>query len=202
MTPGSTQPNPSPRPAPPPSPPPPLLPGATAHIIFICYGFLTNIIVTAMLILGGAAVMEALTGVSVYAAAFLIPGGCIIYAAVGGLKGTVIAEWLNVSVIYLALLIFMFQVYATSPDLGSISKVWNNLNAVAEVHPVEDNMGGSYMTMFSKSGIIFGIINIIGNFGTVFVDQAYWQGAIAAKPSATYKGYLLGGICWFAIPFT
>jgi hypothetical protein len=28
------------------------------------------------------------------------------------------------------------------------------------------------------------------------------QGAIAAKPSATYKGYLLGGLCWFAIPFT
>ncbi len=29
-----------------------------------------------------------------------------------------------------------------------------------------------------------------------------WQSAIAAKPTATYKGYLLGGLCWFAIPFT
>lgn len=46
------------------------------------------------------------------------------------------------------------------------------------------------------------MINIIGNFGTVFVDQAYWQGAIAAKPEATYKGYFLGGMCWFTIPFT
>ena len=36
----------------------------------------------------------------------------------------------------------------------------------------------------------------------VFVDQAYWQSAIAAKPSATHRGYILGGICWFAIPFT
>merc|ERR1711966_96615 len=53
-----------------------------------------------------------------------------------------------------------------------------------------------------RSGIIFGIINIIGNFGTVFVDQSYWQGAIAAKPAATYKGYLLGGIAWFSIPFS
>lgn len=26
----------------------------------------------------------------------------------------------------------------------------------------------------SKGGLIFGIINIIGNFGTVFCDQAYW----------------------------
>ncbi|KAG2494462.1 hypothetical protein HYH03_007514 [Edaphochlamys debaryana] len=176
--------------------------GTTAHVVFTCYGFMTNIIVTAMLILGGAAVMEALSGVSVYAASFLIPAGVVIYTAVGGLKGTVIAEWLNVTVIYLALLIFMFQVYATNPDLGSITTVYSRLTAIAEKYPVPDNMGGSYMTMFSKSGIIFGIINIIGNFGTVFVDQSYWQGAIAAKPSATYKGYLLGGLCWFAIPFT
>ncbi len=54
--------------------------------------------------------------------------------------------------------------------------------------------------MFSESGLIFGIINIIGNFGTVFVDQSYWQSAIAARPTATYKGYILGGLCWFAIP--
>jgi hypothetical protein len=46
------------------------------------------------------------------------------------------------------------------------------------------------------------VINIVGNFGTVFVDQSYWQSAIAAKPSATYKGYILGGLCWFSIPFT
>lgn len=41
-----------------------------------------------------------------------------------------------------------------------------------------------------------------GNFGTVFVDQAYWQSAIAAKPSSSHKGYLLGGMLWFCIPFT
>ncbi|PNW79617.1 hypothetical protein CHLRE_08g360250v5 [Chlamydomonas reinhardtii] len=176
--------------------------GTTAHVVFTCYGFLTNIIVTAMLILGGAAVMEALTGVSVYAASFLIPAGVVMYTAVGGLKGTVVAEWLNVSVIYIVMLIFMFQVYATNPDLGSIATVYQRLAVMSIKYPVADNMGGSYMTMFSKSGIIFGIINIIGNFGTVFVDQSYWQGAIAAKPSATYRGYLLGGLCWFAIPFT
>ena len=40
--------------------------------------------------------------------------------------------------------------------------------------------------------MIFGIINLVGNFGTVFVDQAYWQSAIAAKPSSSHKGYILG----------
>jgi Na+/proline symporter len=56
--------------------------------------------------------------------------------------------------------------------------------------------------MASAGGLMFGIINIVGNFGTVFVDQAYWQRAIAAQPGSTVKGFLLGGLCWFAIPFT
>merc|ERR1739846_48380 len=68
--------------------------------------------------------------------------------------------------------------------------------------PVDGNEDGSYLTMLSSGGLIFGIINIVGNFGTVFVDQSYWQSAIAAKPSSAAKGYLLGGIFWFAIPFS
>ena len=63
------------------------------------------------------------------------------------------------------------------------------------------NRGGSYLTMLSVSGLEFGIINIVGNFGTVFVDQSYWQSAIAASPASAHKGYLLGGLVWFTIPF-
>jgi urea-proton symporter len=58
---------------------------------------------------------------------------------------------------------------------------------------VKGNEAGSYLTMISGDGLMFGIINIIGNFGTVFVDQSYWQSAIAARPSSAAKGYLLGG---------
>lgn len=64
-----------------------------------------------------------------------------------------------------------------------------------------DNRGGSYLTMMSLDGFLFGIINIVGNFGTVFVDQSYWQSAIAASPASAHKGYLLGGLVWFTIPF-
>jgi urea-proton symporter len=53
------------------------------------------------------------------------------------------------------------------------------------------------MTMRSKNGLIFGVINIIGNFATVFEDQAYWQRAIASRPGTTVKAYLLGGLAWF-----
>ena len=40
-----------------------------------------------------------------------------------------------------------------------------------------------------------------GNFGTVFVDQSYWQSAVAAKPRQGVWGFLFGGLVWFAVPF-
>ena len=81
---------------------------------------------------------------------------------------------------------------------------WEPLDYVKEDYhhgPVNGNRGGSYLTMLSEDGLSFGIINIIGNFGTVFVDQSYWQSAIAAKPGSAHKGYVLGGMVWFVIPF-
>merc|ERR1712196_715941 len=58
----------------------------------------------------------------------------------------------------------------------------------------------SLATMASPSGLLFGITNIVGNFGTVFVDQSYWQSAIAVKPESAASGYILGGVVWFAVP--
>lgn len=176
--------------------------GTTAHLVFLFFAILTNFIVTAMLILGGAAVVNAVTGVNIYAASMLIPISVVFYTMQGGLMACFVSSWGHVSVIYIALLIFLWRVYAGPSELGSTDKVWENLMSAALKYPVPGNYDGTFLTMWSRSGIFFGIINIVGNFGTVFVDQSYWQGAIAARPSATYKGYLLGGIAWFAIPFS
>ncbi|MGI0060658.1 MAG: urea active transporter, partial [Nitrosotalea sp.] len=45
--------------------------GSTSHKIFLFFGFLTNSIITAMLVIGGAAVVNSLTGINIYVAAFL-----------------------------------------------------------------------------------------------------------------------------------
>eukprot|EP00775_Hariotina_reticulata_P012232 gene12232-12370_t len=177
--------------------------GTVAHLTFLVFCLLTNIIVTSMLILGGAAVVNGLTGMNIYAAAFLLPVGVMFYTAQGGLKASYVASWANTGAILLALVIFSMMTYASGKyPVGSIGAVWENLQVIAGFKPVTDNKEGSYLTMWSLNGLVFGIINVIGNFGTVFVDQSYWQGAIGALPSATYKGYLLGGLCWFAVPFT
>ncbi len=69
--------------------------GFHAHMVFLCFCFLTNIIVTAMLLLGGSAVVNALTGMNLYAASFLIPLGVIVYTLHGGLKATFLASYLH-----------------------------------------------------------------------------------------------------------
>lgn len=176
--------------------------GTTAHILFLIFALLTNIIVTSLLVLGASAAVEALTGMNVDVASVLVPLGVILYTLAGGLKATFVASYFDTAVMLVALLIFMFRVYVTSPDLGSSDVVYDKLKQVAFYAPVKDNREGSYLTMFSRNGFFFGLVNLIGSFGTVFIDQSYWQSAIAATPSASWKGYLLGGLCWFAIPFS
>ncbi|XP_051137330.1 urea-proton symporter DUR3 [Andrographis paniculata] len=191
--------------------------GTAAHVVFLTFCFLTNIIVTAMLLLGGSAVVNALTGVNIYAASFLIPLGVIVYTLAGGLKATFLASYIHSVIVHIVLLIFTYLVYVASSELGSPSVVYNRLLKVESSKrictepvshpgqscgPVNGNYQGSYITMLSSGGLVFGIINIVGNFGTVFVDNGYWVSAIAARPSSTHKGYLLGGLVWFAVPFS
>ncbi|KAK9803818.1 hypothetical protein WJX73_003159 [Symbiochloris irregularis] len=101
--------------------------GTGARICFFYFLMVTAIIVSGQLILGGSAVINALTGMNIYAAIFIIPFTVVIYAATGGLKA-------------------------------------------------------------------------VSCWGITIVDQAYWQSAIAARPSAAYKGYIIGGLLWLAIP--
>jgi len=175
--------------------------GKSSHKVFLSFAFLTNIIVTAMLVLGGAAVVNALTGIDVYIAAFLIPIGVIAYTLFGGLKATFLAEYFNTAFIFVVVLIFVSAIYFTNDDIGGISGMFEKLSEAAILSPVEGNAAGSFLTLASVGALIFGIINIVGNFGTVFVDQSYWQRAIASRPRSVVPGFLVGGLAWFAIPF-
>ncbi len=185
--------------------------GAGTHKIFLGFALTCNMIVTGMLLLGGAAVVNGLTGMDISLAAFLIPVGVMIYTLVGGLKATFVADYMHTVIIFIVILTFVATVFFISPITGGIEGMYNKLVEAAALNPVLEptfvegepgNAMGAYLTMASAGGLIFGVINIVGNFGTVFVDQAYWQRAIAAQPSSTVKGFLLGGMCWFAIPFT
>lgn len=122
------------------------------------------------------------------AACFLIPLGVSIYVLTGGMRATLIADYSHTLVLYCILISFALVAYATSPIIGSPSKMWELLNYAAGANPISGNAQGSYLTMRSKSGLIFGVM-MIGNFGTVFNDQAYWQRAIASDPKTSVKAF-------------
>ena len=301
--------------------------GTVSHVVFMVFGLMCNVIVTSMLMLGGCATIEDLTGMSKTWSAFLVPLGVLVYTFNGGLRATFFASYLHTAVIFFMLALFGFSAYTGSTaGLGSADLVYDSLTAaslaMATGQPVEavvgllenqgicydllnsglvgvtgvtcaddggtgdadgmavssewyvaarmitsgdasipvgehctfstieksattanvgegltpgdlapytmtaDGQNGyltsstgestaywkstcpathtcvpAYYTMTSGGGLTFGIINIVGNFGTVFVDQAYWQSAIAAEPRATVTGFLIGGMVWFAVPF-
>ncbi|KAF5512041.1 putative urea active transporter 1 [Colletotrichum aenigma] len=175
--------------------------GTATHVVFIVFGLMTNVLVTLMLIVGGAATVNALTGMHTVAAIYLLPVGVVAYTIVGGLKATFLTDWVHTFILLIIIIIFSLTAYASSDVLGSPSKVYDLLVEAALRHPVSGNADGSYLTMKSQGGVEFFVINIVGNFGTVFLDNGYYNKAIAASPVHALPGYILGGLSWFAIPW-
>lgn len=174
--------------------------GTATHFVFILYGVMTNVLVSLMLIAGGAATINALTGVSAVAAIFLMPIPVVAYTFIGGLKATFITDYIHGLAVLIIIITFSLTAYVTSDVLGSPSVVYDLLVKAAEAHPVAGNEGGSYLTMRSSGGVTFFIINIVGNFGTVFLDNGYFNKAIAAHPAHALPGYIIGGLAWLPIP--
>ncbi|CAG8583272.1 25726_t:CDS:2 [Dentiscutata erythropus] len=141
-------------------------------------------------------------GVDFYISLFLLPFCVFIYKFIGGVKDIFVVSYINSTVILIIILYFLFVVYGSSSYIGSPDKMYNLLVNASSHNKVSGNEDGSYVTLSSIPGLHFGIISIIGNFGTIFVDNAYWQHAIAVRASSTVKAYLIGGLSWFAIPFT
>jgi len=87
------------------------------------------------------------------------------------------------------------------------------LEKAGQATPIADNAAGTPLTFRSRGGLIFGVINVralspctliaqvIGNFATVYLDQAYWQRAVASRPKTAVKAYMLAGFAWLPVPF-
>lgn len=175
--------------------------GVTAHAVYMFFAFATNVLVTAMLLTGGSATISDLTGMNTVACIFLLPVGVMIYTMFGGIKATFLTDYIHTIAIIVIILTFAFTAFATGDKLGSPGKIWELVTQAGIDHPVEGNAHGSYLTMNSKSGGKFFVINIVGNFGSVWLDNGYWNKAIASSPAAALPGYVAGGLAWFAIPW-
>lgn len=175
--------------------------GKAAHLIYLFYGWATNMLVGACLVLGGSQVVAALSGVNVYAACFLIPLVVAAYVIAGGLRSTFIADYTHTAILFISIFVFGFSIYATNPDVGSPSKFYDLLVDASAKMPIAGNHKGSYLTFKSNDGLVFAVDLFVAGFSTVWLDQAYWQRAIASRPETSVKAYIFGGMAWYGIPF-
>ena len=109
------------------------------------------------------------------------------YTLIGGLGATFYVSYFNTALIFVLILMLVIEVFynpSNNPEnpFGSSEAVFDYISCWKTPDEDMGNKGGSYLTFFSSGGLIFGIVNIVGNFGTVFCDQAYWQSSVAAKP--------------------
>lgn len=123
---------------------------------------------TSILLLGGAATVNALTGVDTNLAAFLIPWGVILYTAAGGLKATFMASYLHTAIIFLILVVCVYTVYVKQFSCDSIYEGLTQVSSYSAAQceqifhigshtffepgryacgPVAENDHGSYLTM-------------------------------------------------------
>lgn len=113
-----------------------------------------------MLLAGGGATVNSLTGIHPVAAIFLLPLGVTLYTLIGGLKATLLTDYLHTLMMLAIILLFAFTAYAASDVVGSPGKMYDLLVEASTSHPVAGNEGGSYLTMRSDGGIKFFVINI------------------------------------------
>lgn len=55
--------------------------------------------------------------------------------------------------------------------------------------------------LFLKKKLTDAAISVTISCSTVFLDQSYWQRAIASETKGTTKAYILGGLSWVSVPF-
>jgi len=160
------------------------------------------------LTIAGTAVLNSLVAdLSPELAAMLLASVIGGYTLIGGLGATFYVSYFNTALIFVLILMLVVEVFYNpfnNPEnpFGSSESVFEFIACWKAPEEKMGNKGGSYLTFFSSGGLVFGIVNIVGNFGTVFCDQAYWQSSVAAKPLQGVWGFISGGLTWFAIPFT
>ncbi|KAK6081203.1 sodium symporter family protein [Seiridium cupressi] len=178
--------------------------GTRTHIVYFCYGVSVQILITAALLLGGSAAFSVTTGANIIAMNYLIPFGVIVYTYLGGLKSTILSDYLHTIIIYVILFVFMFKVMAVEslPVLGSPGALWDLLQdpALMATGGAVGAKDGSYLTMQSSQALLLAGVILVSGFGSVFVDPSYGQKAIAGEPGAVVMGYFYGAFAWFSIP--
>ncbi|KAJ4260432.1 hypothetical protein NW762_007171 [Fusarium torreyae] len=175
--------------------------GAFAHILWIIFCLVNNILVFSSMLLGASTAVTSLTGMHVLASTYLMPLGVAVYTYFGGLRATFLTDYIHTFIIMIILAWLTIKVMVFK-EIGSLGDLYDAVVAADEKNPVTGNYKGSHLTMTSNECLYFGILHIISNFGVVIMDTGFWQKGFSADVAAAVPGYVLGGVASFSVPWT
>lgn len=70
---------------------------------------------------------------------------------VGGLKATILTDWIHTFILLIIIIIFSLTAYASSDLLGSPAAVYDLLVQAAQSFPVDGNKDGSYLVSLPRT---------------------------------------------------
>lgn len=85
----------------------------------------------------------------IIAATFLLPVGVVLYTFVGGIKATFLTDYFHTFVITIIVCFFTIKVFLV-PEIGTPQDLFDIIAKAGQIHPVDGNRDGSYLTMTSK----------------------------------------------------
>ncbi len=92
--------------------------------------------------------------------------------------------WVHMVIICMVTFIFKFAASAGRDTAVAA------FEAAAENTPVDGNKDGSYVTMWSLQGLMYGLVTIASSAGGVLADQTYWQVCVGERMFACVRLYI------------
>ncbi|OCF44415.1 hypothetical protein I317_01675 [Kwoniella heveanensis CBS 569] len=175
--------------------------GTLGHLAYMFAAIVANFVVGSEILIGGAGVISGMTGISPYAAIWLLPTVIVAYVLTGGLRATFVADYLHCCILYTCVLVLVLATYTRGDIIGSPGKLYDLLLAASEVTPQPGNAHSSYLSFRSDGGMYYAITAATSFFGLSFCDQSYWQRSIASRPAGTSKAFIFAGCFFFSAAF-
>jgi len=151
------------------------------------FGLVVNILVCSSILVGSASAITSITGMSAYASLWLLPTSVVAYTLRGGLRSTILADYLHTFIIFVIVMVFFLRTFTTLPEIGSPGALWKLVRQAGIENPAaasSENYQNSYLTGKSVGAIKFAVLSLLEYSGVVLSDSSFYQKGIAARPDS------------------
>ncbi|CAD5124232.1 DgyrCDS12527 [Dimorphilus gyrociliatus] len=182
--------------------------GTPAHITLMIFAVLANVLIMGAVCKEGMGIIGAQSdGLTGYPIAVIVAIVVALITIFGGVGGTFYLAYFSVGLFFILQFILYTNLFYHKLDKNGFShsgdreKIYNLTNSIRVAENVSKNRECSYLTFITPDAVYVGAVEILTSIALIFVNQSFWQAGISAKPQQGVWSFILGGLCYFPIPF-